>query len=373
MSAMRSLLLVFLTAFVPSLLTAETLQEELDARKNAFAERAPAELIESQNRALRELEVSGIYERVLKVGDKAPDFKLKNHEGKDVRLSTLLEKGPVVLTWYRGGWCPYCNIALAALAEKNDEIDALGATLVALTPELPDAIAGSVKEHGLGFQVLTDKDHALADKFGLTFPLNEDTRKRYQEKFKLVERSGKDAADRLPLPGTYVISQDGIITYVFADADYRRRAEPSRIVDAVRAIKDGPTGSHMVLQFWENVWNPPYDLDLIDRLMTEDFTITSAGNDTSGRAEFKEWVSEFQEKAIGIRLENLEIFPSADGRRVTSRWIARGSNGGVLGAEPDGRPIEFTGIAIWEIRDGRLAHNWVERSAWELHQRLEKK
>ncbi|WP_411826000.1 redoxin domain-containing protein [Luteolibacter sp. AS25] len=363
--------LFFLAGTILEPLVGETLQEELDQRKNAFAERAPAKLLKSQNDALRELEVSGVYERVLKVGDRAPDFALKNHKGQDVSLSNLLEKGPVVLTWYRGGWCPYCNIALAALAEKNDEITNLGATLVALTPELPDATAGSVKEHGLGFQVLTDENHAVADKFGLTFPLNEDTRKRYQENFKLEERSGKEAADRLPLPGTYVVGQDGMITYAFADADYRRRAEPERILDAVRAIKEGPTGRHMVLQFWENVWNPPYDLSLIDKLMTEDFVITSAGQDVVGREEFVEWVAEFQEKAKGLRLENLDCFEGADGGRVVSRWIARGRNGGMLGTEADDREFEFTGIAVWEVRDGKLSHNWVERSAWELYKRLE--
>ncbi|MDF1741136.1 MAG: redoxin domain-containing protein [Verrucomicrobiales bacterium] len=365
-------LLLFLATFASDLHADESLQETLDARKNAFAERAAPELIESQNRALRELEVSGVYERVLKVGDEAPDFSLKNHEGEEVKLSALLKSGPVVLTWYRGGWCPYCNIALAAFAAKNDEFRALDATFVAVTPELPDATNESVKEHGLEFEVLTDQGHAVADQFGLTFPLNADTQKRYQEKFKLEERSGKDAADRLPLPATYVIAPDGIITYVFADADYRRRAEPVRVVEALRSLKDGPFGKHLVLQFWENVWNPPYDLSLIDRLMTEDFVITSAGNEVKGRDEFKKWVAAFQEKAKGLRLENLDCFASADGSRVVSRWIARGRNGGVLGTGADDREIEFTGIAIWEISDGKLAHNWVERSAWELHQRLTK-
>ena len=291
---------LFCCTFIP--LTAGELQSALDARKNDFAKRAPADLIESQNRALAELETSGVYERVLKVGEKAPDFRLKNHEGELVALTEMLETGPVVLTWYRGGWCPYCNIALAALAKNNGRIRELGATLVALTPEFPDVTSDSVKEHGLGFQVLTDEDHAVAEKFGLTFSLNEETQKRYQEKFNLVERSGEKAADRLPLPATYVISPEGIITYVFADADYRRRAEPERIVDAVRAIKEGPTGRHLVLQFWENVWNPPYDLSLIDKLMTDDFTITSAGKDVTGRDDFKKWVADFQEKARGLRL-----------------------------------------------------------------------
>ncbi len=215
------------------------LQEKLDARKNAFAEKAPAALLDSQSRMLRELEDSGIYGRVLKVGDKAPDFSLKNSEGKPVELSALLEDGPVVLTWYRGGWCPYCNIALSALAEKNAEMRELGATLVALTPELPDATVGTVEEQGLDFQVLTDEGHAVAEKFGLVFPLNEETSARYKKKFNTLGRSGKSAEGRLPLPATYVISTDGTITYAFADADYRRRAEPDRIVDSLKAIREG--------------------------------------------------------------------------------------------------------------------------------------
>ncbi|MFD2255116.1 redoxin domain-containing protein [Luteolibacter algae] len=352
------------------LLSAEGLQDQLDARKEAFARQAPAELIESQNQALAELEESGIYGTVLKVGDKAPDFTLRNHEGEEVNLAGLLASGPVVLTWYRGGWCPYCNIALAALAKENEKIKKLGATLVALSPELPDTTAVSVEEHGLDFEVLTDRDHAVAEKFGLVFPLNEETRKRYQEKFNLSERSGITAADRLPLPATYVISSDGIVTYAFADADYRRRAEPQRILDALDALENGATGRHLVLQFWENVWNPPYDPGLIDKLMTEDFILTSAGHEVNGRDEFKEWVASFQQKTRHLRLDNLDCFESKDGTRIVSRWVARGRNGGMLGTEADNRPIEFTGIAIWEIRDGKLARNWVERSAWELYQAL---
>ncbi|MFC5050748.1 redoxin domain-containing protein [Rubritalea spongiae] len=366
---LKNLLLPF--SLLVSQLGAQSLNDTLVARKQKFAERAPAALLESQNNALLELEESGIYNKVLKVGDRAPDFSLNNAKGENIQLSQLTKKGPVVLTWYRGGWCPYCNITLTALAEKNPEIKELGATLVALTPELPDIHAETSRKMGLPFEVLSDINHQVAEKFGLMFKLNSDTAARYEKKFQLVKRSGAQAADRLPLPATYVISSDGIIRYAFADADYRRRAEPSRIIDALKALRDGPTGNHLVLQFWENVWNPPYDLDLIDQLMTEDFVITSAGKDISGRDAFKEWVSKFQEKAKGIRLENREIFASADGSRVVSRWIARARNGGVLGTPADLQAIEFTGIAIWKIKDGKLAHNWVERSAYELYQQLQ--
>jgi ketosteroid isomerase-like protein len=115
-------------------------------------------------------------------------------------------------------------------------------------------------------------------------------------------------------------------------------------------------------------------LRAVDDLVVEDFVLTSSGADVTGRDAFKAWIEAFQAKAKNVRLQAFETFANADATRVTSRWQATGINNGVLGTEPDGRPISFTGIAIWEIRwtaDGpKLAHNWVERSAWELYQQL---
>ena len=130
----------------------------------------------------------------------------------------------------------------------------------------------------------------------------------------------------------------------------------------------------LVTEFWHRVWIPQPDLTAIDDLLVEDFILTNAGSEVKGRAAFKEWVSAFQTKAKGVYLEADETFANADGTRVTSRWRATGINNGVLGTPPDGKPISFSGIAIWEIRwtpEGpKLAHNWVERSAWELYQQL---
>ena len=130
----------------------------------------------------------------------------------------------------------------------------------------------------------------------------------------------------------------------------------------------------LVLEFWKRVWNPPHDLAAVQDLVVEDFVLTSAGTDIQGRDAFAKWIAAFQTKARDLRLEAYETFANAEATRVTSRWHATASNGGMLGTEPDGRPISFTGIAIWEIRwtpEGpRLARNWVERSAWELYQQL---
>ncbi len=130
----------------------------------------------------------------------------------------------------------------------------------------------------------------------------------------------------------------------------------------------------LVTSFWERVWSPPPDLSAVDDLVVEDFVLTSAGTEIKGRAAFKSWIEAFQEKAKDVRLEAFETFANADATRVTSRWQASGINNGVLGTKPDGRPISFTGIAVWEIRwtpEGpKLAQNWVERSAWELYRQL---
>lgn len=213
------------------------LQNQLDARRDAFLEKASPEIIRSQEKALADLEASGLVDQALNVGDEARDFTLGDPDGESVRLSDLLKEGPVVLTWYRGAWCPYCNIALASLAKHNDDFQKLGATLVALTPELPDTNSETVEKQGLPFEVLSDIDHKVADEYGLVFKLNDDTRKRYQEKFHLVERSGERAADRLPLAATYVIGTDGVIRYAFLDADYRRRAEPDAILATLKQLQ----------------------------------------------------------------------------------------------------------------------------------------
>ena len=158
-----------------------------------------------------------------------------------MKLSTVLERGPVVLTWYRGGWCPYCNIALQAWVEANPDILKRGATLVALTPELPDATAATVEEHGLPFLVLTDLNHTVAERFGLVFELDADTAGRDEEKFKLSEKNGEAAGAKLPLPATYVITPDRKIAYAFLDVDYKKRAEPAEVLKVLDGLV-GPSG-----------------------------------------------------------------------------------------------------------------------------------
>lgn len=125
-------------------------------------------------------------------------------------------------------------------------------------------------------------------------------------------------------------------------------------------------------RFFEEVWKPPHNLEAIDDLMTDDYVIVSGGNSIKGKHTFKEWVANFLQKLLDAENEHLDIFESADGQKVVSRWICKGRNNGLMGTEPDGREVTFTGIAIWEVKEGRLAKCWVERAGWELYQDLTK-
>ncbi|WP_394834614.1 ester cyclase [Pendulispora rubella] len=136
-------------------------------------------------------------------------------------------------------------------------------------------------------------------------------------------------------------------------------------------MQSPPTrGEELLSELWAKVYNPPQDLDAIDRLCTEDFILSNPDGDVVGRVAFKEWARTFSSKIRDMRLTSLDMFTSADGTRVVSRWVVTGYNRGVLGSSPDDRPIRFSGIAVWEVRDGKLAHNWVERSAYELSREL---
>ncbi len=127
----------------------------------------------------------------------------------------------------------------------------------------------------------------------------------------------------------------------------------------------------LAVAFLSRVWRgEDNDLDAIDALMSEDYQLHSAGRTIAGRAAFKAWVAEFQTRLLEAKNDILEVFSDASGERVVVRWLCSGRNNGMFGSEPDGRPVAFTGIAIWRVRDGRLVECWAERAALEAYQSL---
>ena len=211
------------------------LQENLDEIKAKFAQNAPQEKQDTYESGVEEVATSGILDHALNVGDTAPDFSLSNALGNLVTLKEYLGKGAVMLTWYRGGWCPYCNLTLQFFQRYLPEFQQNGANLLALTPELPDRSLSTKEKNSLGFEVLTDLNNAVARKFGLVFKLHPKVSDYYRDSFDLRWYNGHDK-DELPLAATYLIDSQAVIRYAFLDADYRKRAEPKDILEALSQL-----------------------------------------------------------------------------------------------------------------------------------------
>ncbi|RCW91382.1 peroxiredoxin-like family protein [Winogradskyella arenosi] len=204
------------------------LKSQLDAKRANFERTADAEKQAIYKAGFEDVEQSGILELAKQVGDQAPDFTLNNAVGEPVSLTDYLKKGPVVLTWYRGGWCPYCNLTLQQLQKELPNFKAKGAQLLALTPELPDASVSTAEKNDLQFEVLSDIGNQVAKNYGIVFELTEAVAKIYNASFGLNEHNG-DTSNALPLAATYIINEEGKIDYAYLNTDYRNRAEPSEI------------------------------------------------------------------------------------------------------------------------------------------------
>ena len=212
-----------------------TLAIDLQTQRESFLSTIPQSTQTLMQEATTALEQSKILEKILTVGDAIPDFSLPNATGEIVNLRELLAQGPVVIAFYRGRWCPYCNLELRALQQALASIQSTGATLVAISPETPDNSLTTQEKNDLEFQVLSDRDNQVAREFGLVFRLPAALPPIYKEfGIDLIAYNGNNHFE-LPIPATYVVRQDGTVKYAFADVDYTKRAEPSEIVNALQA------------------------------------------------------------------------------------------------------------------------------------------
>ncbi len=214
-----------------------SLSEQLSKMREQSASRIPSDVRATMRQAIQDLIASGIAQKSVAAGARAPEFSLPNAKGETVRLSDLLAKGPVVVSFYRGGWCPYCNLELKALQERLPEIADLGASLVAISPETPDNSLTSAEKNALEFEVLSDTGNAVARGFGLVFKLADELKPIYEGFGIDLVKHNADESYELPLPATYVIDRDGTVRKAFVDADYTKRLDPEEIVDSLRRAK----------------------------------------------------------------------------------------------------------------------------------------
>jgi peroxiredoxin len=213
-----------------------SLADRLDAFKQRFLANVPEEIQARMRAAEARVAAEAGTSRCKATGDRAPDFELPNARGEPVALRDLLARGPVVVSFYRGGWCPYCNIELLALQERLAEIQAAGGALVAISPELPDVSQDTIARNGLRFEVLSDSGNRVASDYGLDFVLDASLRPIYKDWGADVAARNGDDTYRLPMPATFVVDGGGTIAEAFVDADYTRRLEPERILTVLREL-----------------------------------------------------------------------------------------------------------------------------------------
>src|SRR5258705_1150775 len=211
------------------------LQDRLDAFKADFESGRPPynvtkDRIEIMHRATAALIASGQAQRTKKAGDAAPEFSLLDPDGKPVSSRELLAKGPLVISFYRGVWCPYCNLELQALQEPFPEIAARGASLVAISPQTAPNSRKSQRQNNLGFSILSDVKSEVANAFGIRFALPDYLVELYKSFKNDLPAFNDDPSWVLPMPARYVIGMDGIIAYSEVNPDYTQRPDPSELL-----------------------------------------------------------------------------------------------------------------------------------------------
>lgn len=187
--------------------------------------------------AAQELLERGVGKEALREGDRLPAATLLDAAGKEVSLGALVAEGPLVINYYRGAWCPYCNLELRAYQQLLPEIEALGGRLVAITPELPDHAVTASEKNALSFPVLSDVGLKLSEAMGLAFELPAALRELYGTFGMALDKLNGEDRWRLPIPATYVVGRDGVIVKAHVDPDYRTRMEPEEALKALRALR----------------------------------------------------------------------------------------------------------------------------------------
>ena len=213
------------------------LNDQIAQTVAAFMSQLPPDTAAVVGGSFERLAASHVGEHAKNVGEIAPDFKLPNATGTHVSLYDMLNNGPVVLSFYRGGWCPFCSLELQALQGILPEIRARGASLIGISPEKPDNSLSTAEKYNLEFEVLSDQGNRTAREYGLLFSVDQEMRPLYLEWGFDVPACNGDDSWELPVPATYIIDTNGVVRAAFIDKDYTKRMEPDDIIAALNEIQ----------------------------------------------------------------------------------------------------------------------------------------
>jgi peroxiredoxin len=214
------------------------LQDRLDGLTNELiaSGKIPDHVVAGLMESIREQVESGQADRALKAGETAPSFVLKDADGETVDSKALIAKGPLVLSFYRGVWCGYCNLELKALEKARGEIEARGASLVAISMQTAANSRKSARENGLSFPILIDAGGKLSEAVGLRHKLSPKMIGFYKDLGNDLEVFNGDDSWMLPMPGRYVIGQDGVVAYAEINPDFTKRPDPSELYPVLEQL-----------------------------------------------------------------------------------------------------------------------------------------
>ena len=212
-----------------------TLSDAIQEFQQSISKMIPEEIKSQMLKAKEELKSSGIATG-LTVGTIAPNFKLKDPTDQDISLYEELEKGPVILTFYRGTWCPYCNLELRAYQNFVSPINELGAQVIAVSPQTPDHSLSMKEKNECSFHVLSDPNGQVATQYNLLHQLPDYLVEIYKQMGGDIPAHNGEDSWTLPVPGTFIIDKDKTICLASVDADYTKRAEPSEVVEKLKSL-----------------------------------------------------------------------------------------------------------------------------------------
>ena len=216
--------------------TEKTFSEESKELDAESSKQVPKKVLEAGKKGTEELIAAGIVKKALNVGDKMPAFTLFDANGKQISSEVLSKKGHLVITFYRGAWCPFCNLYLRSLQKQVPKFKELGANLVAISIEPPDRSLDVSQQNKLNFTVLSDPKLEVSRKFGIVYEMPKVVNDAVLELgFDIAKYNGMEKAE-LPLSATYVIDKKGKIVYAFLDPDYKKRAEPSEMISVLKEL-----------------------------------------------------------------------------------------------------------------------------------------
>ena len=215
-----------------------SLKSQIDAFEVQKKANIPSDILNLMDITTEKLIAEQFNQHALPAGTVFPNYSLPYSHGETVTLAQLLDKGPLVLRVYRGGWCPYCNLELRALNALKDEFAKHHVQLVAVSPQLPDHSLSTEQQNELAFTVLSDVENTLAKACGLVFTLDERLIPVYKKLGLDIPSANGDNSYELPLPATYVIDKDRTVQYAFAKEDYTLRAEPSDVLNVAKGLQN---------------------------------------------------------------------------------------------------------------------------------------